>query len=231
MSYSPHLKRVRSFPDERAARAYYRRNYGTLMSDLPQGRVLDLGCGLGDFLVFCGADLAREAVGADRDAENVAYCREQGLDARQETAAECLARPDLYAAIVMNDVIEHIAKPEIIPLVSLIRERLLPGGKAVLKTPNMANPLTAARTFHMDLTHEVGFTEDTMVYVLEQAGFADIQVLPVDIYVTGSAVANLGGRLLSALQHAHWRLWYKVHGVPRARVLTKGLIGCGVRST
>jgi len=228
--YHAHLARARTFPDQATANRYYQRNYGALLAELPAGPIADLGCGMGDFLLYCTQELQRPAVGVDLDAENVALCRSLGLEVAQESAQDFLARPGAYAALVMNDVIEHFPKADIIPLLGLMRERLLPGGKTILKTPNMANPLTAARNFHMDFTHHTGFTEDTMVYVLEQAGFAEIQVAPVDIYVTDNPVANLGGRLLSALQHAHWRFWYKVHGVPRARVLTKGLIGCGVRS-
>lgn len=229
MSYSPHLQRVRTFPDQQVANAFYGRNHAPLLTGLPDGPIVDLGSGLGEFLCFCRDVLGRPALGIDLDAENVALARQAGLEVTQEGAAEFLTRPGAYAAITMNDVIEHIPRPEIIPLVALMRERLLPGGKVLLKTPNMSNPLTAARNFHMDFTHTTGFTEETMVYVLEQAGFSDNRVEPVDIYVTGSALANAGGRLLSRLQYAQWRFWYKVQGVPRMRVLTKGLIGVGVR--
>jgi SAM-dependent methyltransferase len=229
MRYSPHLQRARTFPDQATAHRYYRRNYGALLAGLPEGAVLDLGCGMGDFLTFCVQELGREARGVDLDAENVALCRSADLDVVQGSAQDFLAGPGTYAAIVLNDVIEHFSKPEIIPLLSLMRERLVPGGRVVLKTPNMSNVLTAARNFHMDFTHLTGFTEETMIYVLENAGFSDIQVGPVDIYVTGNPVANLGGRLLSGLLYALWRFGYKTQGVPKVRVLTKGLIGCGTK--
>jgi len=228
--YHAHLARARTFPDQGAANRYYRRNAGPLLAGLPDGPVLDLGCGMGDFLLYCTQELGREARGVDLDAENVALCRELGLEVAQESAQECLARAAQCAAVVMNDVIEHFPKAEIIPLLSLVRERLVPGGVVLLKTPNMSNPLTAARNFHMDFTHQTGFTEETMIYVLEQAGFDGIRVEPVDIYVTRNPIANLGGRVLSALLYANWRFWYKVQGVPKVRVLTKGLIGCGVKA-
>ncbi|MBU0611460.1 MAG: class I SAM-dependent methyltransferase [Armatimonadetes bacterium] len=229
-SYRRVAERTRTFPDRATAMRFFQRNYGALLEALPPGPVLDLGCGMGDFLEFCRDVLGREACGVDLDAANVALCQRKGLSVEQGDLRAFVERPGQYAAVVMNDVIEHFPKAEIIPLLSLVRERLLPGGVVLLKTPNMSNPLTAARNFHMDLTHLTGFTEETMIYVLEQAGFDGISVSPVDIYVTKNPIANLGGRVLSALQRACWRFWYKVQGVPKVRVLTKGLIGCGTRA-
>ena len=176
--YHAHLARARTFPDQATANRYYRRNYGALLAGLPEGAVLDLGCGMGDFLMFCMQELQRQAVGIDLDAENVALCQRLGLEVEQGDIQDFLSRPGAYAAIVLNDVIEHFPKPEIIPLLELMRERLLPGGRVILKTPNMSNVITAARNFHMDFTHQTGFTEETMIYVLEHAGFSDIQVVP-----------------------------------------------------
>jgi len=230
MRYQPHLRRVRTFPDEATGQAFYRRNYSPLMRDLPEGPILDIGCGLGDFLVFCGQGLERRAVGIDLDAENAAVCQAAKLDAVQAEARDFLARPDTYAGIVLNDVIEHVAKDQIIPLLSLMHQRLVPGGRVILKTPNMANPLIAGRNRYIDITHQVGFTEESLIQVLEQAGFDDILVAPVDIYVTANPIANLGGRVLSAIMYAVWRLGYKVQGVPKVRVLTKGIMAVGTRS-
>lgn len=191
--YHAHLARSRTFPDQATANRYYRRNYGALLADLPAGPIADLGCGMGDFLLYCTQELQRPAIGVDLDPENVALCRGLSLEVTRESAQDFLARPGAYAALVMNDVIEHFPKPEIIPLLSLMRERLMPGGRVLLKTPNMSNLLTAARNFHMDFTHQTGFTEETMVYVLEHAGFEDLRVLPVDIYVTGKPLATTPG--------------------------------------
>lgn len=229
MRYQPHLRRVRTFPDEPTARAFYRRNYQDLMSDLPDGPVLDVGCGLGDFLMFCEQDLKREAIGIDLDEENVAVCRAAGLQGVQSAAADFLAQETSYAAIVLNDVIEHLPKPEIVPLFTLMYDRLKPGGRVIVKTPNMSNPLTAGRNRYIDFTHGLGFTEESLHQVLEQAGFVDIHPAPVDIYVTRNPIANFGGRVLSRLIYAWWRFVYKVQGVPRVAILTKGLIGCGKR--
>lgn len=229
-SYAEHLRRARTFPDEGTARRYFRRNYLPLLRDLPEGLILDIGCGLGDFLTFCRTELGREACGLDLVAENVAYCGELGLQVEQADATEYLQRELEYAAVVMNDVLEHIEKPQVVPLLGLIRSRLAPGGRVLIKVPNMSNLVTGLRGRFMDFTHATGYTEEALRQVLETAGFEGIDTRPVDLYVTGNPVLNVLARAACGLQHASWRLQYRLHGVPKVRVLTKSIIACGVRA-
>lgn len=229
-SYAEHLRRARTFPDEGTARRYFRRNYLPLLRDLPQGLILDIGCGLGDFLTFCRTELGREACGLDLVAENVACCRELGLEVEQADATEYLQRERPYAAVVMNDVLEHIEKPQVVPLLELIYSRLAPGGRLLIKVPNMSNLVTGTRTRYMDLTHVTGYTDETLRQVLETAGFEGIDTRPVDLYVTGNPVLNVLARAACGLQYASWRLQYRLNGVPRVRVLTKSIIAYGIRA-
>lgn len=229
-SYRAHLERVRTFPDQASATRYFRRNHEPLLRNLPPGPLLDVGCGLGDFLVFCRDVMQREAKGIDLDAENVEFCRAAGLEADQADVRDFLRRPGQYSAVVLNDVIEHFSKPDILDLLSSIRLRLLSGGRLLLKTPNMSNPLTAARSLFMDVTHQTGFTEESLRQALEMTGYGEIILAPVDIYVTSNPVANAVGRALCRATYATWRIAFKVQGVPRVQVLTKGLIAVGTRA-
>ena len=40
------------------------------------------------------------------------------------------------------DIIEHFTKNELVELLSLIKNKLNPGGKAIFRTPNLDAPLT-----------------------------------------------------------------------------------------
>ncbi|MEN6645384.1 MAG: class I SAM-dependent methyltransferase [Armatimonadia bacterium] len=229
-TYSEILRRLKTFPDEATARRYFRRNYLPLLQDLPEGLLLDIGCGLGDFLHFCRTELGREVCGLDLVAENVACCRELGLEVEQADATEYLQRERPYAAVVMNDVLEHIEKPQVVPLLGLIHSRLAPGGRLLIKVPNMSNLVTGTRTRYMDLTHVTGYTDETLRQVLETAGFDEVDTRPVDLYVTGNPVLNVLARAACGLQYASWRLQYRLNGVPRVRVLTKSIIACGIKA-
>jgi len=81
-------------------------------------------------------------------------------------------------------VLEHIPKPDIIPLLCSLRAALAPGGALIIEVPNMGNPFTGLFMRYADFTHEVGFTQPSMEYVLHKAGFARVAIhettLPLD---------------------------------------------------
>lgn len=143
-----------------------------------QAKILDFGCGWGKQLLslWCagfhnleGVELVSEQ--AQVAAEGVAgrfpvFC----MDGRDFVKN----RPSTYDLIILNDVIEHIPISESIPLLRCIREALVPGGRIVVRTPNMATLLNGYSRY-MDITHLTGFTEISILQVLEQAGFVEHQ--------------------------------------------------------
>jgi len=76
----------------------------------------------------------------------------------------------------MFHVIEHVAKRQAVPFLNAVRKALAPGGVLLLETPNMANPFLGLTFRYADFTHEVGYTETSIHYVLQAAGFHDITV-------------------------------------------------------
>ena len=225
-----HLRRLQTLPDEATAVRYYQRNHLRFLQDLPPGAILDVGCGLGDFLAFAAANLDREALGLDLSAENVAACRDRGLNAQQADVLDLLGRDERnYAAIVLNDVLEHFEKDDLLRLLELLHRRLCPDGRLIVKVPNMANPLTATRARFADFSHALGFTEQSIVQVLEATGFRQVHLAPVDIYVTRNPVLNLVARAAVGVQHFAWRVLYRLNGVTTTRILTKSLMACAVK--
>ena len=101
-----------------------------LCADLlpPEGRVLDLGCGIGHSYALLAP---RETVGVDVDARAL-----RGQD-RETVVADMreLPFPDgSFASVVSVHSIEHV--PDAHPVVAEIRRVLAPRGVAVLVTPN-----------------------------------------------------------------------------------------------
>ncbi len=98
------------------------------------GMLLDIGCGLGDFLrvarengwKVCGVEIASVAV---------EYARKKyGLDVYQGTVENCDFSDESIDVVTMWDVIEHIQNPR--QALSAIRSKLKKGGMLVIKTPN-----------------------------------------------------------------------------------------------
>lgn len=103
------------------------------LAAVPNGRVLDVGCGGGQIL----ANLQRfgwNVEGVDFDPLAVAAARERGVTVRLGSLADQHYSEESFDAVIMSHLIEHVPDP-----VSLIREchRILkPGGRLVMVTPN-----------------------------------------------------------------------------------------------
>ena len=122
-----------------------------------RGRVLDVGCGIGDFLEFrpgtIGVDINRYAVDS---------CRRRGLDARH-MSADALPFPDgSFDCVVMDNVLEHILEPA--PLLAEISRVLDPKGCVLIGVPGL-------RGYACDSDHKVFYAEDTLDELMRRSGY------------------------------------------------------------
>jgi O-antigen chain-terminating methyltransferase len=141
------------------------------------GRVLDVGCGRGEFLELC-REAGIEARGIDVDPAMVARCREAGLAAEQADALVYLeAEPDGgLGGIFCAQVIEHLPPEALIALVRLAHRKLRPGGVLLCETPNPACLTVFSGAFYVDLSHVKPIHPEAARFVLEAAGFQDVEV-------------------------------------------------------
>ncbi len=148
-----------------------------------EGPVLDVGCGRGEFLQLC-RDAKIDARGVDSDAGMVATCREAELDVEQADALAYLAAlPNAsLGGIFCAQVIEHLPAEALIALVRLAHAKLRPGGVLLCETPNPACLTVFSGAFYVDLTHIKPIHPEAARFVLEAAGFRDVEVRYVNPY-------------------------------------------------
>lgn len=141
---------------------------------------LDLGCGRGEWLQTL-ASAGFEARGIDMGGAMVASCTEAGLDVRKLSAHDALrALPDASLDLVSAfHLIEHLSWNELYTLVSEILRTLKPGGMLLLETPNAQNLLVASQTFYKDPTHRNPVHPDTLKFLMEYHGAADVVIHPL----------------------------------------------------
>jgi SAM-dependent methyltransferase len=156
------------------------REYLDLFTQVP---ILDLGCGRGEFLQLC-REAQREARGIDINPAMVASCRDAGLDVVQAEALAYLQGlpDDSLGGIFCAQVIEHLTSEAFVALARLAHAKLRPGGVLVCETPNPASLTVFAGPFYVDLTHIKPIHAEAARFVLDAAGFQDVELRFVNPY-------------------------------------------------
>lgn len=143
---------------------------------LPEHRLLDIGCGAGEFLSFLGAH-GMPAMGIDLDAHEVERARARGLDAVQGEAVEYLSScRERFAAISLLQVIEHVPPSQVRPLIEACSRSLAPGGVLLVETVNLRHP-NALNGFHTDPTHQVPLSDNYLSFLFQWYGLQQVELL------------------------------------------------------
>lgn len=100
------------------------------------GKVLDVGCGVGDTLMLL-KELGWETFGLDIDEAAVAVAKKRGVDhVRVGFYQDISSYPDHYFdAVRLYHVIEHLDDP--MRCLRLIKKKLKKGGQLIIGTPNV----------------------------------------------------------------------------------------------
>ena len=174
------------YEDIRAQWPYYETNYRRFVENLPRNvEILEVGSGPGSLLSWLNSLGYENLSGVDASPGDVAFannhlCREivrigDGRD-------YLIKHPSTYDAIFMKAILEHQPKEDLLPMIVSAAGALNPNGLLLVDVPNM-DWLFAGHERYMDLTHETGFTRESLTALLRLV-FRDVEVY-------GSVPANL----------------------------------------
>ena len=139
------------------------------------GPVIDVGCGRGEFLELM-REAGIEARGLDFDLDMTLLCKEKGLDVVHCDALAYLADvpDDSLGGIFSAQVIEHLSSAQLNALIAMAARKLKPGGSVVLETLNPESLFVHYKWFWMDPSHVRLVHPQTLQFLLESAGFAQV---------------------------------------------------------
>jgi SAM-dependent methyltransferase len=142
------------------------------------GRVLDAGCGRGEFLELL-AEAGIDAYGVEASPQMAALCREKGMAVEVDDINAHLAGlpDDSLGGIFSAQVVEHLTTEAVLEFVRLARAKLVPGGRLVIETLNPACVAVHTGALYLDLSHTKPVHPEAMRFLLEAAPFAGVQLL------------------------------------------------------
>jgi SAM-dependent methyltransferase len=208
--------------------AYYRANY---LRHLPQDRnvsILVVSCGPGYLVHTLRERGYRNVIGIDSDASKVEHARQRGLPCDTARAFEFLeGRVAAYDVIIPEQELNHLTLDETLEFLQLCRVALRPGGQLIVYAMNGANPLVGSENLSHNIDHFYNLTEYSLQQVLELAGFRDVRVFALKLYVFWMNPLNYVGLAVTSLLELLLRGVFVLYG-KKVRVLSKKLAASAI---
>jgi SAM-dependent methyltransferase len=106
----------------------------------PEERTVEFGCGTGRLITLPLRHWGFDVTGVDLDERSIDYgrglLRQAGLDPEALQAVDLAQLRGPFDAVIASEIFEHLDDAELAASLALIHERLAPGGKLLVTTPN-----------------------------------------------------------------------------------------------
>lgn len=160
------------------------------------GKIVDIGCGRGEFLELLKEQGSLEAYGVDIDDSMLDCCAGKKLTVKKEEALLHLrgTLDESLDGIFISHVVEHLSPSDFQALLGEAYRTLRKGGAFAAETLNPAC-IWGLTTFTIDLSHRVPIHPLTFQFLLEAQGFREIsflsrQYLPEDMLTLTQITAS-----------------------------------------
>lgn len=172
-TYQQHYQKINKNLNSASYEKYEMKCVDAYLPENKEARLLDIGCGVGLFVYYLQKKGYANIEGIDISQGQIDFAAANaGVKLKLQAADPIRFLADkagFYDQIYLMDVLEHVTKEKLAEFLSPVIKALKPGGSLVIRTPNMANPL-GAYSRYIDMTHETGFTEHSLVQLMSTIG-------------------------------------------------------------
>lgn len=130
--------------------------YASIIKEF-KGRLLDIGCGIGEFLKWYP-----NSCGIDTNKFLIEYCKERGIKCSYGSAYKIPFKNSTFGTVLCSHLMEHLKTPE--KAVKEFRRVLKKGGRLVIIVPTEGG-------FKRDRTHVKFWNKENIEPFLEKHGF------------------------------------------------------------
>lgn len=135
------------------------------LNHMLQGRVLDYGCGIGDFLRY-----RHNSSGVDINQYGVDYCKSRGLDVQLAKGGMIPHPESSFDSVILDNVLEHIPPVDVDRVIGEIMRVLQPGGRLLIGVPGI-------KGYAADCDHKRFYTETDVINLLSRYGASPVKTL------------------------------------------------------
>lgn len=140
-------------------------------------RVIDLGCGRGEFVQLL-RNHNIQAIGIDTNREMVEFCKKEGLPVEEADSISYLSKcpENSLDGIFSAQVVEHLSVANVRLLLELAYRALKPDGCCIIETPNPMSLYAYSHYFHLDVTHKKPLHPQALRFLMEISGFKGLEI-------------------------------------------------------
>lgn len=202
---------------------YYKHNFLPHVPPNKAARILVVSCGPGYLVNLLNEQGYTEVLGIDSDPVKIKQAATHKLNCQVAQAFPFLQKNHQpFDAIICEQELNHLTLDEMIEFLRLCWNNLTSGGVLIVYGLNGANPIVGAENLAHNIDHFSTFTEYSLKQVLELAGFKDIKLLPLKLYVFWKNPLNYVGLAVTGFFSICFRICFIIYGKD-AKIFTKKL--------
>ena len=165
---------------KRSALGYNYRKYFLYpkLNKYVEGLVLDLGCGIGDYL-----ENSPKAIGIDINPFLVDLCKKKGLNVKKMEVDQIPFEDDYFDSILIDNVLEHIENP---------RNILIEASRVLKNNGTLLIGVPGLKGYKRDSDHKVFYDKNKLISTINQYGYNLIKYFytPINIKVFSRVISQ-----------------------------------------